>query len=202
MTAPPREMATIAAPGANEAVFVRAIGSGWVSSIAFRVTTQAGNVGVGVWRNRGRGRNAVPAYCVDAASVSCPAASADGTSIALSAPVFMYPGDWFGFWTDSASLRVRGVTTGISTLTTASYTVPAGTTALYADVLIVGAWSVTQPKFSNLLTVSNTSFGTFPNSGFAPSQQSAGSQTDLPANGNGIPSFTSAENRLYFCGIS
>jgi len=92
--------------------------------------------------------------------------------------------------------------TGIATLTTASYTVPAGTTALYADVLIVGAWSVTQPKFSNLLTVSNTSFGTFPNSGLAPSQQSAGSQTDLPANGNGIPSFTSAENRLYFCGIS
>ncbi len=94
---------------ANQCWYLRVFGGGWVSAIGLNVKVQAGNIGVAVYRNMGRGRHARPLYrAATSGAVSCPAAGY--REIALGSTVYVNPGDWLALWGDNGSIKVLGAT--------------------------------------------------------------------------------------------
>lgn len=127
---------------ANRCHYARARGGGWVASLGLRVTTQAGNVAVAVYRNAGRGRHAFPSWLMATSGiVSCPAAAY--TEIALDAPVYVYPGDWFALWGDNASLKFMGQSSS-ETGTGLTDSICEGI-GFYQDTLTTGPPATTNP---------------------------------------------------------
>lgn len=102
-TVDPRMLSAASTLNANQAVYVRATGRGYISKIAVHVGTQSGNVCVGVYANNGSTGNAArPAtQKATSGSVACPAAGYQ--EIALTGSVYVEEGDWLALVADNAT---------------------------------------------------------------------------------------------------
>lgn len=95
----------IASPAANEAFYMRVRDAGPITKIGLTIGTQSGNICVGVHRNTGKGRTAVPGALVSTSgAVACPAAGY--REISLGTPCFVREGDWFGLSVDNTTVTV------------------------------------------------------------------------------------------------
>lgn len=84
---------------ANTAHYARVTQAGPVSKIGVKIGTQGGNISLAVYRNTGRGRNAVPgARIATSGSVVCPVAGYQ--EIALGAATWVHVGDWLALSAD------------------------------------------------------------------------------------------------------
>lgn len=89
----------MAVQAANAAHYARVTQAGPISKIALKIGTQGGNISVGVYRNTGKGRNAVPgARVATSGPVVCPVAGYQ--EIALGAAVWVHVGDWLALSAD------------------------------------------------------------------------------------------------------
>ena len=88
---------------AGRLYLARAYGGGAISAIRVRVTTQSGNIALGIYGNDGVGARARPVGAPKATTgaVACPAIGV--VDIALINPYVVVPGDWFGFVADNST---------------------------------------------------------------------------------------------------
>jgi hypothetical protein len=93
--------------GAGSARYYRVRSGGTISKIGLQITTQAGNIDVGIYRNNGQsGQLAAPGSLVaSSGSVACPAVGYAEVSLSTNAVVM--PGDWIALATDNASTAFR-----------------------------------------------------------------------------------------------
>jgi hypothetical protein len=92
--------------GVNEARYARAVGRGTISALRIRVTTQSGNISLGVYAPSGSGLNAKPgARKVTTGAIACPAAADQDIAIT---PTLVEPGDFFGMSCDNTTAAFIG----------------------------------------------------------------------------------------------
>lgn len=86
----------------NRAWFMRCSGAATISKIGLQVATASGNINVGIFRNSGSGRNAVPGTMLTSSgSVACPATGY--AEVTLGATVSVTDGDWFALVADNGT---------------------------------------------------------------------------------------------------
>jgi hypothetical protein len=106
---------------ANTAVYYRWLPAGdatsmTISKISLEVTTQNGNISVGIYANSGTGRLAVPGTLkATSGAVACPAIGVQDISLASS--VRVNPGDWIAISADNATAAFRSGLTSEETTT-------------------------------------------------------------------------------------
>lgn len=87
-------------PAANAAIYLRVQDGGPVSKIGLKIGTQGSNISVAVYRNSGKGRNAVPGTrLATSGSVTCPVAGY--AEVALDKAVYLHVGDWIAVSADT-----------------------------------------------------------------------------------------------------
>jgi hypothetical protein len=92
---------------ANRAQAFRVRDGGTITKVGVSVTTQSGNICLGVYRNTGMGRNARPGTRIaTTGSVACPAAG-DAEITLGGASYVVYPGDWLVIAADNATAAFR-----------------------------------------------------------------------------------------------
>lgn len=100
---------------ANTGLYYRVRDGGTISKVGLEVTTQSGNISVGIYSNSGLGRSAVPAARkATSGAVTCPAVGYQ--EISLGASVTVVPGDWIAISSDNVTAAFRSLLT--SELTT------------------------------------------------------------------------------------
>lgn len=116
-TLDPRMLNATTTLNANQAVYLRVKGKGWISKIALHVNVSSGNIDVGVYASDlgAPGSTARPTTRkASSGSVVCPAAGA--AVVALSTPVYCEEGDWLALVVDNATASFyRGGAGGFST---------------------------------------------------------------------------------------
>jgi hypothetical protein len=102
-TVDPRTLSTASALNANQAIYMRVTGSGYISKIGLHVGTSSGNVCVGVYSNNTSGGTAArpAARKATSGSVACPAAGY--AEVALTSSVYVQEGDWLAIVADNAT---------------------------------------------------------------------------------------------------
>lgn len=90
----------------NNAIYLRCLEGGVVSHIALQIAVQSGNICIGVYRNSGQGRSAVPGTRIaSSGAIACPAVGYQ--DIALGSTVLMQPGDWLAISADNTTATFR-----------------------------------------------------------------------------------------------
>lgn len=99
---------------ANEGKYLRVLSAGIVARIRLHVTTQSGNISVGVYRGS-RGRfGTKPKELIAEKTVACP--STGLANIALDTPVFVQPGDYLALSCDNTTAAFLGFSGSASLL--------------------------------------------------------------------------------------
>ena len=94
--------------GSNQAVFARVRDAGYISKIGLWVTASSGNISVGVYRNTGSGRSALPGTRVGTSgAVACP--STGYQEVALTSACQVFAGDWLAISADNVTAKFRGL---------------------------------------------------------------------------------------------
>ncbi|NUR79681.1 MAG: hypothetical protein HOQ21_04450 [Dermatophilaceae bacterium] len=102
VTMDPVSLSAASALNANQAVYMRVRGSGYISKIGMHVGTSSGNICVGVYANSGAGSSAAPSTRKGTSgSVACPVAGY--AEVPLTAPVWCADGDWIALVADNAT---------------------------------------------------------------------------------------------------
>lgn len=111
----PADVAVVTS-AANSALYYRVRDGADITGIMLEVTTQSGNISVGVFANSGQGRAAVPTVRkATSGAVSCPAVGVQ--TVNLAAGVRVEPGDWIAISADNTTAAFRsGLTSEISTV--------------------------------------------------------------------------------------
>lgn len=100
---------------ANGAIYLRSRGSALISKIALHVSTQSGNICVGVYRGLGSGRSRVPdARIATSGAVSCPAPGY--SEVSLGGSVYITDGDFLALSCDNTTAAFLGASGNNSSL--------------------------------------------------------------------------------------
>lgn len=99
----------------NGAVYLRSTGRGLITKIGLHVTTQSGNICVGVFRSTGIGRARVPdARAATSGAVACP--TVGYAEISLGASVYVTEDDYLAMSCDNTTAAFQGASGNNSTL--------------------------------------------------------------------------------------
>lgn len=146
----PRLLSAASALNANQAVYMRCKGRGYISKIAVHIAASSGNICVGVYKNNGStGDLARPgAQKATSGSVACPAIGV--ANVALTSSVYVDEGDWLALVADNATATFYRSNTagfgsalgnGLSHHQSTAFPLPASATPLTGtlfSVLLVG----------------------------------------------------------------
>ena len=134
---------------ANQAVYLRVTGRGYITKIGLHIGAASGNICVGVFAgNNTDGRGARPsARKVTSGSVACPAAGY--AEVALTAPVYVQEGDWLAIAVDNTTAAIGRATAngftsavgnGSSCFQNGAFPLPSSATptsgALFSQILV------------------------------------------------------------------
>ena len=115
ITARATDVAAVNATVVGSALFYRVRDGGVITKIGLEVTTQSGNISVGIYTNSGQGKAAVPVSLkATSGAVACPAIGYQ--EISLGGSVAVAPGEWIAISADNTTAAFRSLLT--SELTT------------------------------------------------------------------------------------